>query len=149
MGDKMGCGFLCIPEGQLSLRLFYSSLGSLKKVEVLVAQLRPTLCDLWIVACLAPQSMVFSRQEYWSGLPFSSPGDLPNQGSNPALLYRRCILYSLNHACLPAKLLQSCLTLCNPMDYSPPGSSVQGILQARILEWVAVPFSMSEPWGKP
>ena len=34
---------------------------------------------------------------------------------------------------------QSCLTLCNPMDYSPPGSSVHGILQARKLEWVAIP----------
>ena len=36
---------------------------------------------------------------------------------------------------------QSCLILCNPMDCSPPGSSVHGILQARILEWVAMPFS--------
>ena len=36
---------------------------------------------------------------------------------------------------------QSCLTLCNPMDCSPPGSSVHGILQARILEWAANPFS--------
>jgi len=36
---------------------------------------------------------------------------------------------------------QSCLTLCHPMDCSPPGSSVHGILQARILEWVAIPFS--------
>ena len=36
---------------------------------------------------------------------------------------------------------QSCLTLCDPMDYSPPGSSVHGILQARILEWVARPSS--------
>ena len=40
-----------------------------------------------------------------------------------------------------AQSLQSCPTLCNPMDHSPPGSSVQGILQARILEWVAMPFS--------
>ena len=39
------------------------------------------------------------------------------------------------------KLLQSCLTLCNPMDCSPPGSSISGILQARILEWVAMPSS--------
>ena len=38
-----------------------------------------------------------------------------------------------------AKSLQSCLTLCDPMDYSLPGSSVHGILQARILEWVAMP----------
>ena len=35
----------------------------------------------------------------------------------------------------------SCLTLCDPMDYSPPGSSVHGILRARILEWVAISFS--------
>ena len=42
---------------------------------------------------------------------------------------------------LHAKLLQSCLTLRNPMDCSLPGSSVHGILQARIMEWVAMPFS--------
>ena len=39
------------------------------------------------------------------------------------------------------KSLQLCLTLCDPMDSSPPGSSVHGILQARILEWVAMPSS--------
>ena len=38
-------------------------------------------------------------------------------------------------------ILHSCLTLCNPMDCSPPGSSVHGILQARILEWVAISSS--------
>ena len=43
--------------------------------------------------------------------------------------------------CVHAKSLQSCLTLCDPIGCSPPGSSVQGILQARILEWVAVPSS--------
>ena len=37
----------------------------------------------WTVACQAPQSMGFSRQEYWSGLPFPSPGDLPNTGIKP------------------------------------------------------------------
>ena len=42
-----------------------------------------------------------------------------------------------------AKSLQSCLTLCDPIDGSPPGSSVPGILQARILEWVAISFSVS------
>ena len=36
---------------------------------------------------------------------------------------------------------QSCLTLCDPMDYSPPGSSVHGIFQARILQWVVMPSS--------
>ena len=42
------------------------------------------------------------------------------------------------HVCF---ITQACLTLCNPLDYSPPGFSVHGILQARILEWVAIPFS--------
>ena len=43
-------------------------------------------------------------------------------------------------AAAAAKLLQSCLTLCNPIDGSPPGSPVPGILQARTLEWVAISF---------
>ena len=41
----------------------------------------------------------------------------------------------------PSVHAQSCPTLCDPMDCSPPGSSVHGIFQARILEWVAMPFS--------
>ena len=45
-------------------------------------------------------------------------------------------------ACVYARLLQACLTLCDPVDYSSLGSSVHGILQARILEWVAMPSSM-------
>ena len=40
-----------------------------------------------------------------------------------------------------AKLLQSCPTLYDPIDYSPSGSSIHGVLQARILEWVAIPSS--------
>ena len=50
------------------------------------------------------------------------------------------VLYNPYMLCY-AKLLQLCPTLCNPMDYSPPRSSVHGILQARILEWVAIPSS--------
>ena len=45
-------------------------------------------------------------------------------------------------------LTQSCPTLCNPVDCSPPGSSVHGILQARILEWVAIWFSKGSSWAK-
>ena len=47
-----------------------------------------------------------------------------------------------HHSCLVEVLVaQLCLTLCDPVDCSPPGSSVHRILQARILEWVAIPFS--------
>ena len=51
------------------------------------------------------------------------------------------MLSEINHAAAAAKLLQSCLTLCDPIDGNPPGSSVHGILQARTLEWVAISFS--------
>ena len=58
-------------------------------------------------------------------------------------------VYRLNHSatsshtmgCTHAKSLQSCLTLCNPMDCHPPGSSVHGVSQARILEWLALASS--------
>ena len=53
-----------------------------------------------------------------------------------------CFYFNLTtYACLPATSLQSSLALCDPMDFRPPGSSVHGILQARILEWVAICFS--------
>ena len=81
-------------------------------------------------------------------------GIFPTQESNWGLLHCRQILYQLsyqgNHMIYIyhifmyiyyAKSLQSCLTLCDPRDSSPPGSSVPGILQARTLEWVAISFS--------
>ena len=55
----------------------------------------------------------------------------------------RAILYFVAVA---AKSLQSCPTLCNPIDGSPPGFAVPGILQARILEWVAISFSNGWKW---
>ena len=51
------------------------------------------------------------------------------------------VLEPVIYAAAAAKLLQSCLTLCDPIDGSPPGSPVSGILQARTLEWVAISFS--------
>ena len=47
-----------------------------------------------------------------------------------------------------AKSLQSCLTLCGPMDCSLPGSSIHGIFQARVLEWVAISFSRVSSWPR-
>ena len=49
-------------------------------------------------------------------------------------------------AAAAAKSLQSCPTLCDPIDGSPPGSPVPGILQARVLEWVAISFSNARKW---
>ena len=55
-------------------------------------------------------------------------------------------IYLYAAAAAAAKSLQSCLTLCNPIDCSPPGSPVPGILQARTLEWVAISFSNAWKW---
>ena len=54
--------------------------------------------------------------------------------------FRKMVMITL-YAAVAAKLLQSCPTLCNPIDGDPPGSLVPGILQARTLEWVAIHFS--------
>ena len=53
-----------------------------------------------------------------------------------------------SHLCMRAKSLQSCSIVCDPMDYSPPGFSVHGILPARTLEWVAISFSMGSSWSR-
>ena len=126
--------------------------------------------------------MGIRRQGYWSGLPFPSPGDLPDPGIEPHLLLHRQSMglqrirhdWATEHAqyfkiyfiqpnmwkychfsillkqninkiaAAAAKSLQSCPTLCDLIDGSPPGSPVPGILQKRPLEWV--PISSSNVW---
>ena len=78
-------------------------------------------------------------------------GIFPIQGLNPGLPHCRQFLYRRSHqGSLKVKVFiaQSCLTLCKSMDCSPPGSSVHGILQARILEWIAIPFSRGSSWPR-
>ena len=108
--------------------------------------------------------MGFTSQEYWSGLPFPPPGIFLAPGSNPLLLWLlhcRQIPYPPSYqgsccqhiwsfvaaaaAAAAAKSLQSCPTLCDAIDGSPPGSPVPRILQARILEWVAISSSRDLP----
>ena len=76
---------------------------------------RVQLCDPIEAAHQASPSLRFSRQEHWSGLPLPSP--------------------------MHESEVESCPTLSDPMDCSPPGSSVHGICQARVLEWGAIAFS--------
>ena len=59
----------------------------------LVAKSSPTLVTPWTVACQAPRSMEFPRQEYWSGLLFPSPGDPPNPGIEPSIKKDQCGLH--------------------------------------------------------
>ena len=61
----------------------------------------------WTVACQAPLSMGLPRQEYWSGLPFPSPGDLPHQGPNPCLLHWQAVSLQLSHQGSPLSNYQT------------------------------------------
>ena len=99
--------------------------------------------------------MGFSRQENWSGMPGPPPGDLNNSGIKPRSPAFQADSLSSEPSGKPPNLenksesevIQSCLTLCDPMNCSPPGFSVHGILQTRILEWVAISLDAltSEP----
>ena len=98
------------------------------------------------------------------GCYFLLQGIIPTQGSNLGLLHCRQILHQLSYQgspvhivrpeilplssippflshCTYSEVAQSCLTVCNPVDCSLPCSSVHGIFQARVLEWVAISFS--------
>ena len=95
----------------------------------------------WTVAHQAPLSVKFSRQEYWIGLPFPPPGDLPNPGielssMSPALGGGFFIISTTSGSQVKVKVTQLCPAFCDPTDYT-----VNGILQAALLEWVAFPFS--------
>ena len=77
-------------------------------------------------------------------LQFPTPGDLPDPGIEPASVMSSALadeFFTLAPPAAAAKSLQSCPTLRDPIDGSPLGSSVPGILQARTLKWVAVSFS--------
>ena len=118
----------------------------------------------WTVASQAPLSMGFSWQEYWNGLPCPSPRYLPNPGikptssAAPALqadslplshwgrpYMTALIILNIITSMNPPRKVRMCVqlwpTLCDHMDCSQPGSSIHGIFQARILEWVAISFS--------
>ena len=101
-------------------------------------------------------------QEYWSGFPCPPPGNLlhlgikPGAPVSPALQVGFFFFFFTTDAnceaprngCQHARSLESFLTLSDPMDCSPPGSSVRGIFQARILEWVARPSSRGSFWPR-
>ena len=116
----------------------------------LIAKSCLTLAISWTVARQAPLSMGFSRQEYWSGLPCPPPGDLLGLGMEPVSLASAGEFFTTSATWAgqymtskgkESEVAQSCPTLCDPVDCSPPGSSIHGILQARILDWVAISFS--------
>ena len=105
---------------------------------------------LWTITLQAPLSVEFFRQEYCSALPFPTPGVLPHPvfPAYPALTGGVFTRATWEKKEKESKVAQLCLTLGDPLDCSLPGSSVHGILQARILEWVAISFSRGSSWPR-
>ena len=143
----------CVPKR----RQHWEKLIKLEMVLLLSRFSHVQLCVTpWTIACQSPLSMKFSRKEYWSGLPCPPPGDLPSPGIEPRSLALQADSLPSKPpgkphmhtaaAAAAVKSLQSCPTLCDPIDSSPPGSSVPGILQARTQEWVAIFFSNAWKW---
>ena len=117
------------------------------------------LATPWTAAYQAPPLMGFSRQEYWSGVPLPSPNPCAVRGITQGGFqhpWSRGLTGPAAGAATPDGAAgasgarareresagpQSCPALCHPTDCSPPGSSAHGILQARVLERVAIAFS--------
>ena len=87
-------------------------------------------------------SFSFCLQSFWPARPFPISPFFASGGQSIGASASASVL-SMNAA---AKSLQLCLTLCDPIDGSPPGSPVHGIFQARTLEWVATAFSNAWKW---
>ena len=115
-------------------------------------QFCPTLCNPVEYSLPGPSVHGILQAEYWSGLPCLPPGHLLNTGIEPWSLISPALAggFFTTSATWKAHIIshrylwmsaQLCLTLCDPMDCSPLGSSVHGILQARILQWVAISSS--------
>ena len=140
-----------------------------------VAQLCPTLCDP--MDCSLPgfsvHGILQARILEWVTISFSRGSSRPRDRTRVSHIVGRCftvwatreaytvckipftqllcaqhwILYMTLRVCC-AKSLQSCPTLCNPVDCSLPGFSIHGILQARILEWVTISFFRWSLWPR-
>ena len=87
---------------------------------------------------------LFSLQNLFAFL--SQLDFLCNSSASSSFTHFSIVLGS--HACVPANSLQLCLILCDPVDHSPPDTFVHGILQERILEWVAMPSSRGSSWPR-
>ena len=116
----------------------------------------------WTVAHEAPLTMGFPRQIYWSGLPFPSPGDLPDPGIEPMSLmfpafsgrfFTTSATWEAHESESESEVAQSCPTLCDPTDCSLPGSSLHGIFLTQglnpcllcLLPWQAGSLLLAPP----
>ena len=87
--------------------------------------------------CITSVVSDFVRPHRWQPTKLCHPWDSPGKNTGVGCHF----LLQCMQVKSESEVVQSCLTLCNPIDCSPPGSSIHGIFQARVLEWVAIAFS--------
>ena len=120
--------------------VFYGIIHTIYLCMLLLLLLLNHVSRIWLCATPktaahdTPPSLGFSRQEHKSGLPFPSPMHASEKWKWKVKMKSE------------SDVAQLCLTLSDPKDSSPSGSPVPGILQARILEWVAISFSNAWKW---
>ena len=132
-----------------------------------------SLIKRYLINCLVSWNIVYTQRQntytphlFWIPFPFRSPKRAKQRslccmaGSHQLPIMCVCLCVSVSvtvqevltsylwYVCVSVSVTQSCLTLCDRMDCSPPGSSVHGILQARMLECVAMPFSRGSTWPR-
>ena len=100
--------------------------------------------------CSLPGSSVHgifqARILEWVAIAFSRGSSRPRDQTQVFCVAGRCFtIWATSESEVKSEVAQSCPTLCDPMDCSLPGFSIHGIFQARVLEWVAVPFSQGSP----
>ena len=89
--------------------------------------------------------VILETSQFWLSTPLPLDKQEPST-LGPLVTRKSTFLFTEKGSPATAKSLQSCPTLCDPIDGSPPGSSVPGILQAKTLEWVAISFSNAWEW---
>ena len=128
------------PSGDVSIPFIFHVLFPLQRESL-------RLSSPWVSSRIIPEEKPvfqvdsFIQKPFYWVIAYDAGATKTNKNSSPCLVRRRDS--PRHYMCVCAKLLQSYLTLCDPMDCSPTDSSVHGVLQARRLEWVAVAFF----WG--
>ena len=112
-----------------------------------LASVPPVNIQGWFFFFAGKISLILKSQLQWYRKEWKGdPWKVVKPSSATRLFSKPGFATFISYAAAAARSLQSCLTLCNPIDDSPPGSPIPGILQARTLEWVAISFSNAWKW---
>ena len=138
-----------VTTGQCSLQASSVSIGCLTAGKIWVQIWIWNLDFMFIMVLILnkPFFLISLFLKFFFFFSFLEPA-IVSMKYNEMEIWRSCVLACAFYVCVCVCVAQLCPTLWDPMGYSPPGTSVHGILQAIILEWVAIPFSRESTWPR-